>query len=86
MFVVYVIKNFKNKIYTGSTSNLQDRLKMHNNISSEKAKFHRTTYKKGPWKIVFFKEFETRPDALKFEGFLKTGKGRAWLKCARLGG
>jgi len=49
---------------------------MHNDISSEKAKFHRTTYKKGPWSLIFYKQFQTRQEALEFERFLKTGKGR----------
>jgi putative endonuclease len=80
MYTVYVLQNPKNKKYTGSTSNLEDRLKMHNDISLEKAKFHRTTYKKGPWKIFFSREFITREDALEFERFIKTGKGREWLK------
>jgi putative endonuclease len=80
MFWVYVLQNQKNKKYTGSTSDLNDRLKMHNDISLEKAKFHRTTYGKGPWQIIFEKEFITRKDALEFERFLKTGKGRELLE------
>ena len=59
---------------------------MHNDTSLEKAKFHRTTYNKGPWKLIFSKEFLFREEALKFERFLKTGKGREWLERARLGG
>ncbi|MFZ2226245.1 MAG: GIY-YIG nuclease family protein [Candidatus Moraniibacteriota bacterium] len=80
MYIAYVLQNSKNKKYTGSTSDLEDRLKMHNDVSLEKAIFHKTTYKKGPWKIIFSKEFKEREDALKFEKFLKTGKGREWLK------
>jgi putative endonuclease len=79
MYTAYVLQNLKNKKYIGSTSNLEDRLRMHNDISPEKAKFHRTTYKKGPWKIFFSREFVVRKDASEFERFLKTGKGREWL-------
>jgi len=86
MFIVYVIKNKKNKKYTGSTENLVDRLKMHNDISPTKARFHKTTFKKGPWKLVFSKSFNTRKGALEFERFLKTGKGREGLERARHGG
>ncbi len=59
---------------------------MHNDSNPEKARFHRTTYRKGPWRLIFSKEFATREDAIKFEKFLKTGKGREWLERARLGG
>ena len=86
MNYVYVLENGKNQRYTGQTENLENRLEMHNNTSLVKACFHRTTYKKGPWKIIFTKEFSTRIEALKFEHFLKTGKGRQWLERARLGG
>ena len=79
MFLAYVLENLVNKRYTGSTENIVERLAMHNNEDKEKAKFHRTTYKKGPWKVVFSKEFKTRKEALDFERFLKTGKGRKWL-------
>ena len=86
MYETYVLENSLGKRYTGCTESLSERLLMHNDISLEKAKFHRTTYKKGPWLVVFRKEFETRIEALKFERFLKTGAGRDWLERARRGG
>ncbi len=86
MYYVYVLENPKRKRYTGSTDNLEERLFFHNDTSLEKAKFHRTTFKKGPWKIIFKKEFSTRNEAIEFEKFLKTGKGRDWLERARRGG
>ncbi len=86
MFTTYVIANRQNKHYIGQTDNLDERLLMHNDLSAEKAKFHRTTYKKGPWMIIFSKDFLTRSEATKFERFLKTGKGRKLLDRARLGG
>jgi putative endonuclease len=85
MYITYVIKNNKNKKYTGSTENLEDRLKMHNDTDSKKAKFHRTTYKKGPWEVAFKEDFDSRKEALNFEKFLKTGSGRDWLERARRG-
>ena len=86
MFYAYVIENSKGKKYTGSTNNTDERLKMHDDESAEKAKFHRTTYKKGPWKLIFSKEFKTRQEAQNFEKFLKTGNGRDYLERARHGG
>jgi predicted GIY-YIG superfamily endonuclease len=69
MYATYVIKNLQNKKYTGSTSNIKNRLEIHNDTFPEKAKFHNTTYKKGLWKIIFSKDFRTRLEALKFEKF-----------------
>ena len=86
MFFAYVLENNNKKRYTGSTNNLEERLSFHNDTSQEKAKFHRTTYKKGPWEVIFKKSFETRIEAAKFERFLKTGVGRSWLESARRGG
>ena len=80
MYYTYLLKNAQGGHYTGSTADLEERLKMHNDLSPEKARFHRTTYKKGPWKIIFTKEFQKREEALKFERFLKTGRGREWFK------
>ena len=71
--------------YTGSTMNLNKRFLLHNDTTKEKAKFHRTTHNKGPWEIIFQKEFYTRVEALKFEKYLKTGVGREWLERARRG-
>jgi putative endonuclease len=86
MYFTYVVNNPKNRTYTGSTANVAERLEMHNDMSPEKAKFHRTTYKKGPWEIIFSKEFKTRREALEFEKFLKTGIGREWLPACRQAG
>ena len=85
MYFAYVLENLKGSRYTGSTDDMEDRLKMHNDTTPEKSRFHRTTYKKGPWQIIFSKEFTTRIEAMKFEKFLKTGKGREWLERGRLG-
>jgi len=84
MFWVYQIQNKEGKKYIGSTENLEERLKMHNDTSLEKSKFHRTTYKKGPWSLIFYKQFQTRQEVLEFERFLKTGKGREYLKCGQI--
>jgi len=80
MYETYVLENTCGKRYTGQTESLSERLLMHNDVLPEKAKFHKTTYGKGPWKIIFTKSFETRIEAMKFEKYLKTGAGRKWLK------
>ena len=86
MFSVYVLENDRGQRYTGSSADFEVRLQLHNDVSPEKAKFHRTTYGKGPWKVVFKKECLTRQEALVFEKLLKTGKGRDLVERARRGG
>ena len=66
MYVTYVLENPLNKHYTGSTDNIDERLMMHNDVALEKARFHRTTYKK-EWQTIFVKEFSSRKEALEFE-------------------
>ena len=81
MFTAYVLENPKGKRYTGSTGDIVNRLRIHNDTSPGLARFHRTTYKDGgPWEIVFSRDFPGREDAVAFEKYLKTGKGREFLR------
>ena len=74
MFIVYVIKSQSNTFYTGHTSNLERRLYEHNNGLTK------TTKTDTNWKVIYTKEFLTRSEAMKHEKWLKTGKGREFLK------
>ena len=75
MYYVYIIKSEEGFIYTGQTDNPQRRLFEHNNHS-----LSRWTKKGNNWKIVHLEEFLTRAEAMKREKWLKTGKGREFLK------
>ena len=74
MFFVYILQNDIDKINIGQTNNLDSRLDRHN---SNQCKF---TKNKGPWRIIFSESFETRSEAMNREKFLKSGKGREWIK------
>ena len=77
MFYVYVLKSRKNsKTYTGSTKNLGKRLLEHN-TGKDKRRFGCAN---GPWDLMFFENFKTRSDAMRREKFLKSGKGREYIK------
>ena len=77
MFWIYVIKSKKNgKFYYGHTENLERRILEHN-TKDEKKRFSCVN---GPWKLLFSKVFETRVAAVKCEKFLKSGKGREYIK------
>ncbi len=74
MFYVYILRSLSNnKLYTGHTNNLENRINAHN---TGKSKY---TKGRGPWKLMYFEEFESRGEAMKREKFLKTGKGRELL-------
>ncbi|GAB4170165.1 MAG: hypothetical protein Kow00108_04080 [Calditrichia bacterium] len=71
MFTVYIIYSEKFDIYyIGQTGNLEDRLQRHN---QDRSKY---TKRKGPWKLVWSREFPTRAEAMAFEKELKRLKNR----------
>ncbi|MBC8473318.1 MAG: GIY-YIG nuclease family protein [Candidatus Omnitrophica bacterium] len=77
MFYVYVLKSIrKGKFYTGHTEDLKKRIAEHN-CNKYKKQF---TALNGPWELVFYETFDTRSEAMKHERFLKTGRGREYIK------
>ncbi|KDN55886.1 GIY-YIG nuclease family protein [Flavobacterium seoulense] len=75
-FVVYILYSKKfNKTYTGFTSNLIERFKSHNKLST---KGHTLKYR--PWIVIHIEFFNSKTDALKREKYLKTGIGREFIK------
>ena len=75
MWYVYILKSLKNgRLYTGSTNNLERRLKEHN---SGHSKYTRLTI---PFKVIYKEQYSTRIEARRRERFLKTGKGREIVK------
>ena len=73
-YYIYILKSLTTgKLYTGSTQNLEARLKAHNDGLSPYTKG------RGPWELLYSEEFPSRSEALKREKFLKTGKGRDFL-------
>ena len=75
MWYTYVIKSESTgKIYVGSTSNVERRLKEHNlgeNIS---------TKNKGPWKLEAYIGVHEERKARTLEKYFKSGSGKAVLK------
>jgi putative endonuclease len=71
MFYTYVIQSLKtNQIYIGQTNDLNDRLNRHN---SNRNKW---TKNKGPWLLIYSKEFVSRSLAVQLERKLKGFKSR----------
>lgn len=74
MYYTYILISEKTrKLYIGQTNNLDARVRRHNidkNFS---------TKDRGPWKLIFSREFENRNKAMKFEKYLKSLKNKEYL-------
>lgn len=72
MYYVYLLKLRNNHIYTGSTPDLDTRIKEHKTGQCESTKNIR------PIKLVWYCAFRERLAARKFENYLKKGSGQAF--------
>ena len=73
--VVYIIESATTgKWYYGYTTDPQKRVEFHNeghNVS---------TRNRGPWKIIFLREFQSKKEALEFEIYLKKSKNKDFIR------
>ncbi|HWA06862.1 MAG TPA: GIY-YIG nuclease family protein [Ignavibacteria bacterium] len=76
MYFVYVLysENY-DKIYICMTSNLEQRLLSHNELSKKG-----WTIKFRPWEMVYKESFQTKQEALKREKELKSFRGREFIR------
>jgi putative endonuclease len=75
MYYFYLLKNQKNnKLYRGSTSNLEKRLKEHNFGKVKSTRNFR------PWDLIYYEAYQTKTLAQKTENFYKKSQGRRQLK------
>jgi putative endonuclease len=74
MFYTYILENPQGKMYIGQTANVEARVVRHNRGAQK------STSNKGPWKLIFFKEFQTRSEAVKYESYLKNLKNPTYVK------
>ena len=74
-FTVYILYSDKfKKHYTGKTSNIDLRIKSHNEFGKDWTAHYR------PWKLIYKKEFVDKTEATSYERRLKTGAGRDFIK------
>ena len=74
-YFVYVLRSLKDqKLYIGQTSDLERRIKRHNNGRVK------STSRRRPFQIIYKKEFSTRNDAVKYEYYLKSPEGGSEFK------
>ena len=75
MFAVYILESLKNgKWYYGSTGRLTERITDHN------TNHHHYTGGKGPWKLIFRRDFDDLSTALAFEKELKKLRNKRFIK------
>ena len=73
-FFTYVIQSQSTtQLYIGQTNNLQDRILRHNQNRNK------WTKNKGPWKLIFARQFDTRAEAVQLERKLKSYKDKVYL-------
>ena len=66
MFYVYLLKSMKDdKLYIGFTSNLEKRVKEHNDGKSSSTKSRR------PFELIYYEAYKAKDDAEKREAMLK---------------
>ncbi len=76
MYIVYVLySEIHDKTYTGMTSDMEQRFKSHNELST---KGWTKSYR--PWIIFHTEEYSEKGEALKREKFLKSGIGRNYIR------
>ena len=74
-YFVYIIKSQKDgKVYTGYTTDLQRRIREHNEGESG------YTAGRGPWELIWYSAFPDKLMAEKFERYLKGGSGYAFAR------
>ena len=75
MYKVYAIKSrLRNYIYVGLTSNLEERIRRHNDGRERTTKAYR------PFELIYSEEHLTREEARKREKYFKSGVGIEFLK------
>ena len=75
MYFVYVLLSEKDqKIYIGQTNNLESRINRHS-PGYVKSTRHRRLIK-----LIYYKEFRARSDAMRYEKYLKSGSGHQHLR------
>jgi putative endonuclease len=74
-FYVYVLRSLSDRgLYIGSTQNLKNRLRLHNEGAVHSTKPRR------PFELIFYEAYRSEHDAKRREIYLKSTKGRTTLR------
>ena len=76
MWYVYVLRSLKDgRLYTGTTSDLKNRLEEHNRGKEPGSK-----HMAAPLELAYYEACQSKKDAFKREKYLKTTYGKRYLK------
>ncbi len=74
-YYVYILFSLKcHRFYTGHTGNIIKRFHSHNGLATKGY-----TIRCRPYVLVYWEPFDSKPEAIQREKFLKTGAGRRWV-------
>jgi len=75
MFFVHILQSESSgRYYVGQTKTLKQRIEYHNSNYSQALK------NRGPWKLVYSEEYETRGEAVRRERQIKSWKDRSLIE------
>jgi putative endonuclease len=74
VYSVYIIESTTGKWYYGSSENVLQRVSDHNSNRDYYTRF------KGPWELIFRKDFEDKTEALRFEVQLKRMRNKKYIR------
>ena len=75
MYYIYILKSkIDNKLYTGFSKDLKNRIKDHNKGNVDSTKNRR------PLELIYYEAYKDKKNAILREKFLKTTKGKLQLK------
>jgi len=70
-YYTYILQSVSSgKLYIGQTNNLSRRIALHNSNQVLSTKH------KGPWELIFYKEFAERSETVRLETMLKRWKNK----------
>lgn len=76
---VYVLRSeTTGKTYVGQTVDLERRLAQHNKPNDQRSMY--TKRNRDPWILIYKESLATQKETIVRERFLKSGKGREYLK------
>ncbi len=77
MFYTYILKSIKTPgaIYIGYTRDLNERLRRHNADANQGY-----TKRSAPWEVESYMAFSEEEDAKRFEVYLKSNSGKAFMR------
>lgn len=73
-YVYVLLSEVDNKMYTGYTANIKQRLELHNQGKVQ------STASRRPLKLIYFEGSLNQQDATRREKYLKSGNGKIYLK------